>query len=323
MRVLDLLPTDANSRIASIVKPTTPQNRPWIVTGGAGFIGRQIVAEAKAKGLSVRPVDRVPADGPHVILDLLNPDFREWVRRSSPAIIVHAAGPASVRDSLTDPEGDFRNSVLPWLSVLEAARSVPLPPKVVLISSAAVYGSPERLPIRETDALAPLSPYGYHKLVCEQLAEEYAKVYGLACLVLRVFSLYGPNQRRLLVWELFRQTTASGAEVRLLGTGEETRDYIHVADMASALAYLAELSWDGCRVLNLASGSSISTRQLAERVAAAVGIRKPIVVSASTPTGDPPHWQADVSELHGLGAPQPRPLDEGLHSCVQAWLADR
>ena len=295
----------------------------WIVTGGAGFIGSHVAATARSHGVDVLTVDRATTSGRHAVADLTEPAFREIVADIVPVVIVHTAGPASVRDSISNPERDFRGGVLTWLGVLEAARSLPVPPKLVFISSAAVYGIPTRLPIGETDRLAPISPYGHHKRICEQLADEYATFYGLPCLVLRAFSVYGPSQRRLLLWELFQQMIGPNPEVRLLGTGEETRDYLHVDDLAEALVAAARLSWTGRRVLNMASGAHVSTRRLAETIMGCVDCRKVLRVSPRTPEGDPPHWQADVSQLRNLVPTLPRALDDGLRGCVEAWLHER
>lgn len=295
----------------------------WIVTGGAGFIGSRVAAVARSQGVEVLTVDRAMTSGQYAVVDLTEPSFRAIVAAASPAVIVHAAGPASVRGSISNPERDFRNAVLPWLSVLEVARGLPLVPKVVFISSGAVYGSPSRLPVAETDRLAPISPYGYHKLICEQLADEYATMFGVPCLVLRAFSVYGSAQRRLILWELFQQVVGPNPEVRLLGTGEETRDYLHVDDLAEALVGVARLEWGGRRVLNIASGIRVSTRRLAEAILAHLGSTKPLKVSPSTPQGDPPHWQADVSELRSLTTAVPRSFEDGLRACIQTWLRDQ
>jgi UDP-glucose 4-epimerase len=133
------------------------------------------------------------------------------------------------------------------------------------------------------------------------------------------------------VWELYRQCAGSGATVWLEGTGEETRDYLHVEEVSSALLRLAEarLSHEtsdaggGCLTVNVASGAGVSALELARQVRDLVAPAKEIRCRGAARRGDPRAWQADTSRLRSL-APgwQPRPLAESLAACVAEWRAD-
>jgi len=112
-------------------------------------------------------------------------------------------------------------------------------PLVLFPSSAAVYGDLKETRADEETPLAPISPYGFHKAACELLGREYAECFGLRVVVCRLFSLFGPTQRRLLVWELYKQLSGPAQTVWLEGTGEEVRDYLHVEDAAAAFLHLA------------------------------------------------------------------------------------
>src|SRR5262249_11658349 len=120
-----------------------------------------------------------------------------------PELVFHGAGTASVASSLRFPAEDFRTANLTWSTVLDGVRASGQKPLLVYPSSAAVYGDPTELPTPEAVELRPLSPYGFNKLSGELLARQYAECFGLDVLVVRLFSVYGPRQRRLLVWDLF------------------------------------------------------------------------------------------------------------------------
>jgi UDP-glucose 4-epimerase len=200
-----------------------------------------------------------------------------------------------------------------------------LQPLLLFPSSAAVYGNPTELPVREDAATHPISPYGFHKSACELLAREYAECFGLRVVVCRLFSIFGAAQRRLLVWELYRQCAGNAPTIWLEGTGAETRDYLHIDDIAAALGALAaremELIDEGCcAVVNVASGAETSVLALARQIRDLVAPDKEVRCRGIARPGDPRAWRADIARLHTL-APnwQPQPLDRALAQCVAAW----
>jgi UDP-glucose 4-epimerase len=209
--------------------------------------------------------------------------------------------------------------VLTWANVLESVRRSRRRPLLLFPSSAAVYGNPLTLPIAEQAAIAPISPYGFHKAACELLAREYAECFGLHIVVGRLFSLFGPRQRRLLLWELYRQAAAGGPEIVLRGTGEESRDYLHIDDVAAIFLHLASLDLPGLTIVNVASGEETNIRDLARMIARAAPVDCRITALGVTQPGDPVRWRADTSSLARLGSPQSRPLAEGIAACVKAW----
>jgi len=322
-----------------------------LITGIHGFIGGSVGRFARAAGHEVLGIGlpaQAPAgwDGGYVRIDVAFGDPAEPIRAFAPDVILHAAGTASVGASYAMPLDDLRAAVLTWAGVLDGARRSGLKPLVLFPSSAAVYGQPERLPVAEDAPVRPLSPYGYHKAAGELLAREYAACFGLDVTVVRLFSVYGPLQRRLLLWELFSRAAGPDPEIILQGTGRETRDYLHVDDVAAALLRLADARPRGFHVLNVASGESIQTAALARLVASALGLAdragaalhaaagaavavraapaspapsKPIRALGRDQTGNPGHWQADVERLKDLGAWVHRPLADGVRACVDAW----
>jgi UDP-glucose 4-epimerase len=173
--------------------------------------------------------------------------------------------------------------------------------------------------------LRPISPYGFHKVACELLAQEYATCFSQRVIVCRLFSLFGEYQRRLLVWEIFRQLASSEETVWLQGTGEETRDYLHVNDMAAAVVMLAEDQTEKMvkgtyELINLASGSETRVIDLAKQMGSVVAPQKNIRCRGVRRPGDPERWQSDISKLRSL-LPNwnPQPLNQGLATCIAAW----
>jgi UDP-glucose 4-epimerase len=182
-----------------------------------------------------------------------------------------------------------------------------------------VYGDPQVLPVSEAQPPAPLSPYGYHKLLGEILAEEFTRLYALPTASVRIFSAYGPGLRRQVVWDICARALATGA-LQLRGTGQESRDFIHAADVAGALATLIERAPFQGERYNVASGRETTIASLAALLLEALGVKAmPEFDGVATP-GDPRNWRADTSKLSALGFSPSIALEDGLRS-VAAWAA--
>ncbi len=234
-------------------------------------------------------------------------------------MLLHGVGTASVARSLQDPLVDLRTAVQSWANVLDSVRRSSVRPRLVFPSSAAVYGDPDFLPVPEDSRISPISPYGFHKVMCELVAREYAECYGLNIIIVRLFSLFGPRQRRLLIWELFSQAVGEGAEIVLQGTGTETRDYLHIDDMSKILLQLGSSNPSGLLTVNVASGAAAQTVQVAQHVANLVGTDKPVRCLCTTRPGDPLHWRADVNLLQTLTTTRPLNFLDRLAECIREW----
>ena len=299
-----------------------------LITGSSGFVGGSFGRFAARAGHEVLGVGRasqpeVGWPGLYVQADVSSSDLSETVASFRPDLLLHAAGAASVGASLARPLDDLRASVLTWANVLDSVRRSGARPLVVFPSSAAVYGDAAARPVAEGACVCPISPYGFHKAACELLAREYAECFQLSLVVCRLFSIFGEAQRRLLVWELYRQLEGAEPSAWLEGTGDETRDYIHVDDAASAILELASnpsVERGGFNVVNVASGEETRVLDLAEQMRALVAPSKEIRRRGHARAGDPQHWRADITLLQTL-APRwrPRPFDERLAQCVAAW----
>src|SRR5262249_35777614 len=144
--------------------------------------------------------------------------------------VVHAAGSGSVGSSFTAPLRDFERGVATTATLLDILRRVAPKAMVVIPSSAAVYGTQPEGKIAEDAPLAPISPYGAHKLAAELICRQAHFNFGQPVTVLRLFSLYGPGLRKQLLWDLAARLRAQPARILLGGTGTETRDLLFIDD---------------------------------------------------------------------------------------------
>jgi UDP-glucose 4-epimerase len=282
-----------------------------LVTGAAGFIGSHVCARLDEAGYAVTRVGR-GCERPEI-------DTATLAALGEPALVVHCAGGGSVGRSLAAPHADFADTVGSLAAVLEHLRTRAPAARLVLLSSAAVYGHAATLPIAETAPTQPMSPYGHHKLMAEQLCRSYAHGYGLHVAIVRFFSVYGPGLRKQLLWDACNKARAG---VRTFaGSGRELRDFLHVAD-AVALIRLAAAAADArAPVINGGSGHGTSVAELVTRLYAALGVDGAPEFDGSRRLGDPPCYVADVSRAAALGFRPEVTLDEGIARYVR-WFRD-
>ena len=300
-----------------------------MVTGAGGFLGSWIASHLGKKGHRIAAVGRFTTfPGTKEIPNLWKlcgmtlPDgrFEEAVREFRPTLLVHCAGTASVADSVSAPYVDFHRTAEVCAYVLETLRKLSPGCHFILLSSAAVYGNPFSLPVAEDSLLRPISPYGYHKQICELLAEEYGTLHGIPTSVLRIFSAYGEGLRKQVVHDLFNKFMATDpTSVEIFGTGEETRDFIHAEDVARIVELVAASGATG--VFNAASGCETTIRELASMIATVLDSPKRILFNGLRRQGDPVNWRADISRLYALGFRPAMTLREGIATYRQ-WLLE-
>ena len=299
-----------------------------LITGARGFVGSSLAQRAAEKGFEVLGVGRTsqaPPDwiGSYVWADVALSDLTPIVNGFRPDLVVHCAGSASVSASLAAPLDDLRAAVLTFANTLEGIRRSEVRPFLIFPSSAAVYGNPARLPISEDEACRPISPYGFHKLAAEQLVQEYVTCHRMRATTCRIFSLIGRRQRRLLLWDLYQQFVGSADEVVMQGTGEETRDYLHVDDLCDTFLQLHRYGANDLpngSILNVASGVETTIAILAQLLKEILGSKKPIVFSGRPRPGDPTRWVADCSKLNGIYPSRPvSKLAEAIQTVVSNW----
>lgn len=300
------------------------------VLGAPGFIGRQVArvfhgAGFRVIGLGIEAPENAPLQYLSAYHSLSLPEGRNefigLVRKYTPWACVHCAGRASVPYSLTEPAVDFQTSVDLTFEVLNALRLYSHGTRLLFLSSAAVYGNPDALPMAEDVPLKPISPYGFHKRICEELCLEFNTVYEVPTASVRIFSAYGQGLRRQVVYDLCCRMLRHGSVV-LQGTGGESRDFIHVADVSRGLRLLCdEAAFEG-EVYNLASGRETRISELAECLREEIDPSIHLEYDGIIPKGTPQNWQADISRISALGFVPQVDLVQGVHHLVRWCKAD-
>lgn len=297
-----------------------------LVTGSRGFLGQSVGALATRTGHTVLGVARSsqPARdwcGGHFQADVAQADLADIIADFAPDAILHAAGAASVGASLLHPLDDLRGSVQTWANLLDGVRRSGLRPLVLFPSSAAVYGNPTSLPVAENAVTMPVSPYGFHKKMCELLAQEFAECFSVRIIVCRLFSIIGTAQRRLLLWEIFSQAREDSDAIQLEGTGEESRDYLHIDDVARALLGLAATNpAPSYSVVNIASGLETTALEMAEQTRALIAPSKSILCRSHERPGNPKRWRGDNALLRSLLPNwQAQSVDAAVRECINEW----
>jgi UDP-glucose 4-epimerase len=301
-----------------------------LVTGAAGFLGEYLGKQLRIAGCDILGLDKraAPATAPfqRFLIGDLAKEAAHCIEGFEPEVVFHLAGSSSVPDSVRDPFNDFDIALPGTASLLAAAARASRPPRVVYFSSAAVYGDPTRLPIGERCPVRPISPYGAHKAACESLLEHYAHIYGLRVSILRIFSAYGEGLRRQFFWDFAARAFGAAArgdgQVSLLGTGEESRDFIHAEDVARAACLAAQDPGDGLQVYNVAAGEETRIGGAAEQLLALLGLDLQCRFEGVAQPGHPRRWLADTSRLRALGFELERPLSCRLPRLAR-WLASQ
>ena len=282
-----------------------------LVTGGAGFIGSHLVERLLAAGHSVRVLDNLSTGKrenlpPHPALDIQIGDIRDLgaVQTAVRGVtaVYHLAAVASVQASIDDPVGTHGANLVGTLYLLEAGRHAGVT-RFIYASSAAVYGDTTQLPIAESVALRPLSPYAADKLAGEHYLHFYAAKYGLRPTAFRFFNIYGPRQDPSSpysgVISIFVNRARAGLPVTIFGDGSQTRDFVYVGDLVEVLyAALDNASMTG-QTMNVGRGIECTLLELLAKLEVVLG--KPIERKHDAPRiGDIAKSRADVRKLQAL-----------------------
>ena len=264
----------------------------YLVTGGAGFIGSHVVDALVARGDAVRVVDNLSTGcrgnlAQHREIKLVEADLAEpQVAEAAVAGVdcaVHLAAIPSVAQSMREPMHAHRTNVEATHELLLAARDAGVR-RVVLASSSSVYGESKTLPNHEGLRPAPLSPYALHKLMAEQYAALFSRLYELETVALRFFNVFGPRQSPTSeysgVISLFTAALLQGRAPTIYGDGEQTRDFIYVTDVAAAVLQACSAPEVSGRALNVGRGSRVSINAVCTASQQATGCR-------ATPTHGP------------------------------------
>lgn len=286
-----------------------------LIIGSKGFIGSHLIKFFSQDNCCVG-VDVIESNEKNYICVTEAEDCYEKIFSDKTYdICINASGLANVSLSMKNPVLDFSLNTINVHKMLEAIRKQSPECKYILLSSAAVYGNPERNPISEEDLINPISPYGFDKYQAEVICSMYRKVYGLKTYVMRLFSIYGNGQKKQVIWDIVNKFVKD-TEVVLFGTGKESRDFIHIEDLANVIELIALDKGTENYIYNVANGEEICISEIANIVKKCLKSDKKIVFSETNKIGDPINWKADITKLRNIGYEQTISIQDGIYSYV-------
>lgn len=309
-----------------------------LVTGGAGFIGSNLVDRLLAEGHQVVAVDNFDAfyarrlkeanvaeARKHPGFTLREADIREAasvrdiMSDTRPDAIVHLAARAGVRPSIVDPSLYTAVNVLGTVHLLEAACALEPRPRFVYASSSSVYGDRPDAPFREADPVDhPVSPYAATKKACELLAHTFHHLHGLPVTGLRFFTAFGPRNRPDLAIAKFTRLIDRGEPVPMYGDGTTRRDYTYVGDIVDGIVRAVDRC-TGCHLYNLGHSEPIELHAMIEAIGKALG-KTPVIERLPEQPGDVRQTYADITRASTeLGYAPRTPFEDGLARYVD-WL---
>jgi UDP-glucose 4-epimerase len=291
-----------------------------LIIGSKGFIGQNLYNHFNEKGDEVWGADIVTDkyNKRHFQINSDNADFNQIFKHLNYDLCINCSGVASVPDSINNSIRDFHLNTVNVFMMLEAIKTFQPDCRFINLSSAAVYGDPYLLPVKEEIQLKPLSPYGFHKLQAEQICKEYWTLYGIPTCSLRIFSVYGPGLKKQLFWDLF-QKVKSGIPFSLFGTGNESRDFIYITDLVSAIELVAVSSDFESDIINIADGREIFIKDAVSIFFSFFDEDIQFSFSGDSRKGYPVNWVADISKLVSFGYKPFLDINEGLRNYYN-WL---
>jgi UDP-glucose 4-epimerase len=316
------------------VEPLLNEKR-ILVTGGAGFIGSHLVDELLAKGHSVTVLDNLSSGvldnlGRHRLLTFVRGDISDLnlvdrlVKHSDmvfhlaeyiPTTKSYGSGHV-VKYSVDAPLQDFDVSARGTLIVLSSAKKYCK--KFVFTSTAAVYGKSTSL-LKESSQLIPISPYGVSKLCAEEYVRLYSRTCDLPVSIVRFFNVYGPRQLKYVMYDLLLRVKENPNYIEMLGTGEEMRDFVYVADAVKALLLVSQDEFAVGEVYNVASGQQTRIRELVDALLKVYGAHPKVGFKGSSWNGDVKQLIADISKISAIGYRPAYSLERGLRKFVD-WF---
>jgi len=295
--------------------------RTVLVTGGAGFIGSNLVDALLARGLKVRVIDNFATGNPKNLnprAELFEVDIRdgEVIRTAFEGIdcVFHVAALPRIPLSIAKPLETHMTNVVGTLNVLIAARDAKVR-RLIYSGSSSVYGDQKTMPLVETMTPNPLNPYALQKYVGEQYARMFHRLFAMETLTLRYFNVYGPRMASegayVTVISAFMAARRRGVPMEIHGDGEQTRDFTHVSDIVSAnIAAMDAPAADG-RAINVGAGRNVSVNRIADLIG---GPR----VLIGRRQGDMRNTLADITEASRILGWRPQvTVEEGINRLLR------
>lgn len=306
----------------------------FLITGGAGFIGSHIAHRLVQQGYRVRVLDNLSGGSCRNLADIagdvefVDGDIRDatCVRRAATKVevIFHEAAEPSVPRSIADPATTFNINVEGTLNVLAAARDCACR-RVVFATTCAIYGDCPQLPKVESLSPAPLSPYAMSKLTGEHLCAMFSRLYGLETVGLRYFNVFGPRQDPTSAYAAaiptFLEAMMAGRRPQVYGDGEQSRDFVAVADVVRANLLASQVGGISGRIFNIATGHAITINQVLATLCDVTGLPSAAEYLPAR-RGDIRHSVADISLARTLlGFEAMISFDDGIASLVREYNA--
>ena len=308
----------------------------YLVTGGAGFIGSHLAEALLNQGHQVSIIDDFNDFYDPEIKRLNISEFRDRITliegdiRDAELIerifsggkfdaIIHLAARAGVRPSIQAPKLYLTTNIDGTFNLLEACRQHGIK-DFIFASSSSVYGVNPKVPFSETDALTrTISPYAASKLAGEQLCSNYSHLFGIRCICLRFFTVYGPRQRPDLAISKFTKNILSDVAIQQYGDGTTARDYTYVEDIVAGITAATNYRESEFEIINIGGSATTTLAELIKLVEGACGKKAIIEVTGDQP-GDVPRTFADVDKAHSLLGYSPKtPIARGIEKYVE-WF---
>lgn len=296
-----------------------------LITGAKGFIGSNAVKYFKSLGYETFGIghDSFSEKGSKII------ELDHWKKEDISAkailgfqqkfdVIIHCAGSGSVGFSLEHTNEDFKRTVDGTYEVLEYMREYNSHAHLIYPSSPAVQGEHLDQPIKESFTGKPASPYGYHKKLTEDLCQSYSSEFDINISIVRLFSVYGNGLKKQLLWDACKKIRSSKNEVRFWGTGEETRDFIHICDTLTLFDLLLKKK-EKFVLINGGTGIRSTVRSIVELVRDLINPSIKISFDNQVNKGDPLYYWANMHKLESYGFRSKKDLKQEFKNYVE-WV---
>lgn len=297
-------------------------NKKILITGAKGFLGSNVSKYFKNMGyitygighggLSIEESQKIGLDYWKKD-DISIKSILEF--NQSFDLIVHCGGSGSVGFSIDHPYSDFKKTVDGTLEVLEYMRLYNSEAHLIYPSSPAVQGEHPNTPIKEDFIGKPASPYGYHKKIAENLCQSYSEKFNLKVSIIRLFSVYGNGLKKQLIWDAYKKIEKADIEVIFWGTGEETRDFIHVDNVLAIIIELLK-SDDRFLIINGGTGQKYMIEEVVSMIRDLVNPKIKIGFNNQVNIGNPIYYWADLEKLNNLNFKMEIKLEDGIKNYV-------
>jgi len=306
-----------------------------IVTGGAGFIGSNLVERLLLDqntrvsifdNLSTGKIQNLPKDNEKCTfynIDLVK-ERKEWPQIKASALF-HLAANADVRGGQTDRQVDYIQNVHVTKQVCDYARDN-LIPKVVFSSSATVYGEPDTFPTPETALMPQTSVYGASKLAGEAYIQAYANYGDFSAAIFRFVSWTGPRYSHGVIYDFFNKLEKDSSKLTVLGDGSQAKSFLHVADGVDAIISISNQVNKGCEIINLGNSEIMKVRDLAKVVIEEMELKNVDIKYTGGKRGwlgDAPLVQLDIAKALKMGWTPKRNIATSIRDTVQYLKANR